>query len=151
MQGCRASWRRVAIASLAAALGLYYAAASYFYVSLRGGRPWLASLLFAALWTGAEMARGTWLTGFGWGATGYAHLDGWLAPYIPWLGAYGVTALAAWLAANLAQLRSVGRVSQSLSVLVLAAGAWASYAPAVLDPAARRSAGHAAAGQYSAG
>ena len=119
----------IAIASLAAALALYYAAASYFYVSLRGGRPWLASLLFAALWTGAEMARGTWLTGFGWGATGYAHLDGWLAPYIPWLGAYGVTALTAWLAANLAQLHSVGRVSQSLSVLVLAAGAWASYAP----------------------
>ena len=119
-----------AIASLAAALALYYAAASYIYVSLRGHRVWLASLLFAALWTGAEMARGTWLTGFGWGATGYAHLDGWLASYIPWLGAYGLTALTAWMAANLAQVRSVGRVSQALSVLVLAVGAWASYVPA---------------------
>ena len=118
----------VAIASLAAALALSYAAACYIYAYLRGHRAWFASLLFAALWTGAEMARGTWLTGFGWGATGYAHLDGWLAPYIPWLGAYGVTALSAWLAANLAQLRSAGRVSQSFSVLVLAAGAWASYA-----------------------
>ena len=119
----------IAIVSLAAALALYYAAASYLYVYLRGKRAWVASLLFAALWTGAEMARGTWLTGFGWGATGYAHLDGWLAPYIPWLGAYGVTALSAWLSANLAQLRSVARVSKSLCVLVLAVGAWASYAP----------------------
>ena len=119
----------IAIVGLAAALALYYAAASYFYVSLRGKRAWFASLLFAALWTGAEMARGTWLTGFGWGATGYAHLDGWLAPYIPWLGAYGVTALSAWLAANLAQLRNFGYVSQSLSVLVVAIGVWASYAP----------------------
>ena len=118
-----------AIASLAAALALYYAAASYCYAFLRGQRAWMASLLFAALWTGAEMARGTWLTGFGWGATGYAHLDGWLASFIPWLGAYGVTALSAWLAANLAQLRSIGRTPQILSALVLAVGAWTSYVP----------------------
>ena len=119
----------VAIVSLAAALALYYAAAAYLYIALRGNRAWFSSLLFAALWTGAEMARGTWLTGFGWGATGYAHLDGWLAPYIPWLGAYGVTALSAWLAANLARPREVGLVTQFLSVAVLAAGAWAGYAP----------------------
>lgn len=119
----------VAIASLAAALALYYSAACYLYVALRGRRVWLASLLFAALWTGAEMARGTWLTGFGWGATGYAHLDGWLAPYIPWVGAYGVTALSAWLAANLAQLNRTGRSTQLLSALVVVAGAGASYAP----------------------
>jgi apolipoprotein N-acyltransferase len=125
----------VAIASLAAALALYYAAACYLYAALRNQRAWLASLLFAALWTGAEMARGTWLTGFGWGASGYAHLDGWLAPYIPWLGAYGVTALSAWLAANLAQLRNLGRLTQSLSVLVLVAGVWASYAsPSWTEP-----------------
>jgi apolipoprotein N-acyltransferase len=117
-----------AIASLAAALALYYAAAAYWYASLRGSHPWFGSLLFAALWTGAEMARGTWLTGFGWGATGYAHLEGWLTPYIPWLGAYGVTALSAWLAANLAQVRQIGRVAQSLSVVVLLLGAWGTTA-----------------------
>ena len=119
----------IAIVGLAGALALYYALASYLYASLRGGRAWLDSLLFAALWTGAELARGTWLTGFGWGATGYAHLNGWLAPYIPWLGVYGVTALAAWLAANLAQLRSIGCVSQSLSAVILTIGAVACYAP----------------------
>lgn len=90
-----------AIVSLAAALGLYYAAACGLYWRLKGDKPMLASLLFAALWTMAEMARGTWLTGFGWGAVGYAHLTGPLATYVPWVGAYGVGALAAWLAAGM--------------------------------------------------
>lgn len=90
----------LAIVSLAAALGLYYAAACGLYWRLKGEKPLLASLLFAALWTMAEIARGTWLTGFGWGAVGYAHLTGPLATYIPWVGAYGVGALAAWLAAG---------------------------------------------------
>jgi apolipoprotein N-acyltransferase len=61
-------------------------------------------VLFSALWLLAELARGVWLTGFGWGATAYAHPDGPLAQYAPWLGAYGVGALAAWLAMVLAQL-----------------------------------------------
>ena len=90
----------LAIASLAAALGLYYAAACGLYWRLRGEQPFLACLLFAALWTMAEMARGTWLTGFGWGAVGYAHLTGPLASYVPWVGAYGVGALAALLSAG---------------------------------------------------
>jgi apolipoprotein N-acyltransferase len=90
----------LAIVSLAAALGLYYAAACGLYWCLKGDKPLLASLLFAALWTMAEMARGTWLTGFGWGAVGYAHLTGPLATYVPWVGAYGVGAFAAWLAAG---------------------------------------------------
>lgn len=90
----------MAIVSLAAALGLYYAVACGLYWHLKGEKPLLASLLFAALWTMAEMARGTWLTGFGWGAIGYAHLTGPLASYVPWVGAYGVGALAAWLSAG---------------------------------------------------
>ncbi len=90
----------LAIVTLAAALGLYYAAACGFYWFLKGNKPFLASLLFAAMWTIAEMARGTWLTGFGWGAVGYAHLTGPLASYVPWVGAYGVGALAAWFAAG---------------------------------------------------
>jgi len=91
----------VAIFALAAALGGYYALACGAFWLLRGRAACLASLLFAALWTMAEMARGTWLTGFGWGAVGYSHIDGPLATFIPWLGAYGVGALAAWLAAAL--------------------------------------------------
>ena len=35
--------------------------------------------VFAALWTLAELLRGSWFTGFPWGAGGYAHVDGPLA------------------------------------------------------------------------
>jgi len=56
------------------------------------------SVLFAALWTLAELARGQWLTGFPWGAGGYAHADSYLAAYAPWFGVYGIGALSALLA-----------------------------------------------------
>lgn len=91
----------LAIGGLAAALALYYAAACALYHRLRKNPPILASLAFAAAWTMAEMARGTWLTGFGWGAVGYAHVSGPLVALVPWLGAYGVGAVAAWLSAML--------------------------------------------------
>jgi apolipoprotein N-acyltransferase len=111
----------LAIVALAAALGLYYAAASAAFWSLSRNRVWLASLSFAALWIMAEMARGTWLTGFGWGAIGYAHIDGPLAWYAPWVGAYGLTAIAAWLAAVLASARhrSIGTLTAAVAALVL--------------------------------
>jgi apolipoprotein N-acyltransferase len=48
------------------------------------------------------MARGMLLTGFGWGAIGYAHLAGPFAGLIPWAGLYGVSFVAAWLAACVA-------------------------------------------------
>jgi apolipoprotein N-acyltransferase len=96
----------LAVLALAAALALYYAAASAVWVSLARGlvaqQPGLASALFAALWTLAELMRGRWLTGFPWGAGGYAHVDGVLVAWAPWVGVYGVGALAAWLAMRLA-------------------------------------------------
>jgi apolipoprotein N-acyltransferase len=58
--------------------------------------------LFAALWTLAELMRGRWLTGFPWGAGGYAHIDGMLSVWAPWVGVYGIGALLAWAAALLA-------------------------------------------------
>ena len=91
----------VAIMTLAAALGLYYAIAGWLFWRWRAAPPTLLALGFASLWTMAELARGTWLTGFGWGAVGYAHLDGPLAWYLPWLGSYGVGWLAAFGAATL--------------------------------------------------
>ncbi len=113
----------LAIVALAAALSLYYAAAAAVYWRIAGGqgRPALASLVFAALWTMAEMARGTWLTGFGWGAVGYAHVDGPLAWYAPWVGSYGLTALAAWLSSVLALAgrRHVGSLGAAAVVLIL--------------------------------
>jgi apolipoprotein N-acyltransferase len=101
-----------AVLLLAAALGLYCVAAASAWVALvrLAGwteRPLAASVLFAALWLLAELLRGRWFTGFPWGASGYAHLDGWLAAAAPWVGVYGMGALAAWLAMRLALLRSV--------------------------------------------
>ncbi|MDP3651832.1 MAG: apolipoprotein N-acyltransferase [Rhodoferax sp.] len=94
----------VAVVALAGALSVYYAVVCGLYWRLSRTAPLVSSLAFAALWTLAEMARGIWLTGFGWGAIGYAHIDGPLAWYIPWVGAYGVAALAAWSAMSLALL-----------------------------------------------
>lgn len=118
----------LAVALLAGALGLYYAVAMGMYWHVRQRRPGLACIVFAAMWTVAELARGTWLTGFGWGATGYAHLTGPLAFYIPWLGMYGVGVLAAWIAAVVGGgLRGGVRVQwQPVAVMVvLALGTWA--------------------------
>ncbi|MEP6824888.1 MAG: apolipoprotein N-acyltransferase, partial [Ramlibacter sp.] len=57
---------------------------------------------FAALWLLAELMRVTWFTGFPWGAGGYAHLDGPLAPLARFIGVHGIGAVAACLAMLLA-------------------------------------------------
>jgi apolipoprotein N-acyltransferase len=104
--GLPAPLAALAVLALAAALALYYAGAAAVWVLLvrRSGwlaRPVLASALFAALWTLAELMRGRWFTGFPWGAGGYAHVDSPLAVLAPWLGVYGVGAVAAGLAMRL--------------------------------------------------
>lgn len=110
--GLNAVLSALAVAALALALAAYYAAACALFWHCVQRQPRGASLLFAALWLMAEMARGTWLTGFGWGAVSYAHVNAPLAGYAPWVGAYGMVALAAWLAAALALLGSAVRQSQ---------------------------------------
>ena len=104
--GLAAPLAAVAVLALAAALALYYAAACAAWMALARGAlvhsPGAASALFAALWTLAELMRGRWLTGFPWGAGGYAHVDGVLSVWAPWVGVYGMGALAAWLAMRLA-------------------------------------------------
>lgn len=102
--GLHAVLTSVAIFSLAFVLALYYGVAAWAYWVLARARPLLGSAVFAACWTMAEMARGTWFTGFGWGAMGYAHLDGPLAAYVPWVGAYGLCALSAWVSMAIAQV-----------------------------------------------
>ena len=92
----------IAVVALAGALAAYYAGAVWAWRRWALGTHWGAIVGFAALWLMAEMARGTWLTGFGWGAIGYAHIDGPLAFFLPWIGSYGVSALAAAWAASLA-------------------------------------------------
>ncbi len=104
--GLPAPLAALAVCALAGALALYYAAASAAWLVLARGalvqKPGAVSVLFAALWTLAELMRGRWLTGFPWGAGGYAHVDGVLSVWAPWVGVYGMGALAAWLAMRLA-------------------------------------------------
>lgn len=99
----------LAVLALAGLLALYYAAAAGVFRWLAPGHPVLAALVFAALWLLAELARGVLWTGFGWGAIGYAHLTGPLAGLLPWVGLYGVSAVAALLAACLALAWQAGR------------------------------------------
>ena len=118
------SWlSALAVLLLAMALSIYFAAAGGLWVALyrrwilsdrnnearyanqASGLTWdvlrqglVGSSLFAALWTLAELCRGQLLTGFPWGAGGYAHTDSWLATYLPWVGVYGVGAVSAFMA-----------------------------------------------------
>ncbi|MEY4268544.1 MAG: hypothetical protein RIS90_3079 [Pseudomonadota bacterium] len=102
----------LAVLALAALLGLYYAVACAVFRALGPVGSHESATVFAALWLLAELARGTLLTGFGWGAAAYAHLDGPLVGFAPWLGAYGIGALAAWLAMLLVlTLNAPGQVS----------------------------------------
>ena len=89
-----------AVAALAGALALFYAAACGVWLMLMQGVTgsalwWRGSLCFASVWTLAELMRGQWFTGFPWGAIGYAHVDSGLQGYAVWVGVYGVGALAA--------------------------------------------------------
>ena len=89
-----------AVALLAGALALYYAAACGCWLLLMRGVTgcalwWRGSLCFGAVWTLAELMRGQWFTGFPWGAIGYAHVDSGLQAYAAWVGVYGMGALAA--------------------------------------------------------
>lgn len=99
----------LAVVALAGLLALFYAAVcGSFWALAPVNRAW-AAIIFAALWLLAELVRGTWLTGFGWGAVGYAHVEGPLAGFAPWVGIYGLCALTAWLAMTLAQMAHRGR------------------------------------------
>lgn len=93
----------LAVLALAGTLALYSAGVCWLFRALALVNQAQAAIVFAALWTLAELARGTWLSGFGWGAIGYAQLDGPLKPLLPWLGLYGTGAVAAGAAALLAQ------------------------------------------------
>jgi apolipoprotein N-acyltransferase len=90
-----------AVAVLSLALSLYLALAMAAFAHWRSGRSGPDVALFAACWLLAELARASWLTGFPWLAAGYAHTSGPLAHWAPWIGVYGLGALAAALGATL--------------------------------------------------
>ncbi len=111
-----------AVLALSAGLALYLAAACAAYARWRRGTA-ADTLLFAALWLLAELARGVLFTGFPWLASGYAQVDSPLAAFAPWLGVYGVGAVGAFAAAAAARLvRTRGRgFGPALGALVLVA------------------------------
>ena len=111
----------LAVLLLAGFLALYLAAALALFVRLRSGRPWRDAMLFAALWLLAELARGLVFTGFPWAAGGYAHTDGPLQWLAPWVGVYGIGAVAAWLAALLATPGWLARAVAAAALALLAA------------------------------
>ena len=100
--GGLAAWMAaLAVAALAGALALFYAVATWALCAWAPRQRWLQALMFAALWTLAELVRGRWLTGLPWGAGGYAQVD-LMAAWAPWVGVYGMGAIAALLAYALA-------------------------------------------------
>jgi apolipoprotein N-acyltransferase len=101
----------LAVGLLAAGLALFYAAAGavYHIVTRTGLGAGARACAFAAVWVLAEMARGTWWTGFPWGAVGYAHIDSMFQHWAPWMGVYGLCALSALMAMTLAAERQDSR------------------------------------------
>lgn len=93
----------LAVLLLAAFLATYYAAALALFAWLSRGAGWgWRGLIWSACWTLAELARATFFGGFPWIASGYAHSSGPLAAWAPWIGVYGISALAAAAAFALA-------------------------------------------------
>lgn len=108
-----------AVLLLALFLSLYYAAALALAAWLRDRRPAAHALIWASCWLVAELVRAQFLTGFPWIASGYAHALGPLSHWAPWIGVYGLCALAGLFAAGVAAaLRGSGRVLMLVLLLV---------------------------------
>ena len=125
--GLAAPLALAALLALAAFLASYYAVVCAWFKAFAHAGRWHTAIFFAALWLLAELARGQWWTGFPWGAGGYAHVTGPLAPLARSLGVYGIGFVAALLALALAQWRwqdlRRARWWAGLALLLLAWGA----------------------------
>ena len=111
-----------AVLGLAVFLASYYAVMLGLFCHLAPANKALAAIFFGAFWLLAELARGTLWTGFPWGAGGYAHVDGPLAPLARYVGVYGLGAVAATLAMGVVQVRPADLRRWRLWALLLAAG-----------------------------
>lgn len=107
--GLAAPLAALAVLALAAFLGIYYAGAGALYQRLGRAGVLQAALVWAAAWMLAELMRGVFFTGFPWGASGYAHVEGPLAVLAPWVGVYGIGFVAALLAGLIGALFRRGR------------------------------------------
>ncbi|MDR7332948.1 apolipoprotein N-acyltransferase [Roseateles asaccharophilus] len=94
----------LAVGLLAAFLCSYYALALGLTARFIAPGRWRLLALVPA-WLLAELARATWFSGFPWIASGYAHTVGPLVGWAPWIGVYGIIALAALAAAGLVLLK----------------------------------------------
>ncbi len=119
----------LAVGTLAAGLALVYALACGVFKALAPVHTAGRAIVFASSWLLAELARGQWLTGFPWGAGGYAQLDG-LAVFARYVGVYGV----GWVAALVAALAVLCQWRALAAVAVLAVGVGAISLPPA-DPA----------------
>jgi apolipoprotein N-acyltransferase len=120
--GMPAPLAALGVVILAAGLALYYALAMAVWARWRGSderRPVRSALGFAACWLLAELARGVLLTGFPWIAGGYAHTVGPLAAWAPWIGVYGIGALAGWLGAAIAFAWAARTSPRMLAVILV--------------------------------
>lgn len=116
-----------ALCVLSAFLSLYTAVAAGTWKWLAPAHAPSSALLFGALWLASELARGQWLTGFGWANIAYAHIEGPFSPLVPWLGAYGISALLAGISTLLAfQLRKP--TSKGLLSAMMGGGLWVGVA-----------------------
>ncbi|HEX2010646.1 MAG TPA: apolipoprotein N-acyltransferase, partial [Roseateles sp.] len=112
----------LAVALLALFLSLYYAGALALAARLRQRSPAWHALTWAGCWLLAELARATLFTGFPWLASGYAHTTGLLAAWAPWIGVYGITALAAGCATGFAALGRHAWQPAAVAIALLALG-----------------------------
>jgi apolipoprotein N-acyltransferase len=131
--GMAAPLAAIAVVALSALLALYHAlaAALWAWVRERDAPQLVNALAFAACWLLAELARGMLFTGFPWIASGYAHTDGPLAAWAPWIGVYGIGAVSAWLAASGHAAWRLRRQPARAAVLLLVPLAAASVALAL--------------------
>lgn len=106
------------LALFPAAVGAAYAVVRHRAADVARPVP-VAIAAFAGLWTLGEVARGYLFTGFPWLASGYAHIGGPLAGYAPLVGVYGVSLVAAAVAAALAVAAVRVRADRALVVAVL--------------------------------
>ena len=116
----------LAVVGLAAVLAGYYAVMCGIYRRFAPAHPLWRAAMFASGWLLAELARGVWFTGFPWGASGYAHLDG-LGVFARYIGVYGIGWVAALVAAlAVAVLRrgpTLGAIGPLALVVALAVAA----------------------------
>ncbi len=89
----------LAVLALALAMSLYLAIAMGLAAALRTGHVGVDAAALAGATLLAELARGSFFTGFPWSAAGYAHTVGPFSALAPWVGVYGIGAISSWLAA----------------------------------------------------